>query len=55
MGPEGIIIAEGLKFLLMLAFQEAQKAGLTKEQIDQLWIDERTKFLLNDPKKIPEV
>ena len=51
----GVLIAEGLKFLLLLAFQEARKAGLTKEQIDRLYFVEKDKFAANDPNLIPEV
>lgn len=54
MGTEGVIISEGLKFLIMLAFQEARKAGATKEQLDELYFEEKRKFQENDPAKIPD-
>ena len=51
----GVVGAEVVKALLMLAFEEARRRGLTAEQTEKLYIEERLKFLSNDPTKLPEV
>lgn len=47
--------AEVVKALLMLAFEEARRRGLTAEQAEKLYLEERLKFLENDPAKIPDL
>lgn len=51
-----ILTAAGVeiaKQLIMLAFQNAQKAGMTSEQIDKLYSDQKAEFLASDPANIP--
>ena len=55
MGAEAEVIAEVVKLLIMLAFQQAQTAGLSAEEFEKVYLRERLKFLESDPKKIPEV
>lgn len=47
--------AEVAKLLIMLAFQQMMKAGMTQEQIAKLFLSEWSKFVLADPSKIPDV
>ena len=51
----GMIAAEVFKALIIVAFEEARRRGLSAEQMEKLYIEERIKFLSNDPAKIPEV
>lgn len=51
----GLIGAEVVKALLMLAFEEARRRGLTEAESEKLYIETRLQFLENDPKLIPEV
>lgn len=50
-----VITAEVIKALLMVAFEEARRRGLNAEQMEKLYLEERLKFLSNDPNKIPDV
>ena len=45
---------EVVKMLIMLAAQQAEKNGLTKEQVDQMVKEELTKVYQNDPSLIPD-
>ena len=52
----GIIVgAEVVRALLYLAFEEARRRGLSAEQSERLYFEERQKFLASDPNKIPDV
>jgi len=55
MGAEVAAVAEVVKLLIMLAFQQAQLAGLSAEEFEKVYLRERLKFLESDPKKIPEL
>lgn len=39
----------------MLAFEEARRRGLTREQAEELYLKTRLEFLMNDPANIPQV
>ena len=47
--------AEVAKLLIMMAFQQMQRAGMTPAEIEKLYLQERLKFLASDPSKIPDV
>ena len=53
MGAELFIFGELAKVALISYFQYAQLAGMTQEQIDKKYQEEKTKFLEKDPEKIP--
>ena len=51
----GVLAAEVFKALIIVAFEEARRRGLNAEQMERLYLEERIKFLANDPSKLPEV
>jgi predicted RNA binding protein YcfA (HicA-like mRNA interferase family) len=55
MNTAAVISAEVVKALLMLAFEEARRRGLSEEEMVKLYHEEREKFIKNDPVLIPEV
>jgi hypothetical protein len=50
-----VATAEILKGVIMFAFEEARRRGLSDAEMEKLYIETRLAFLSNDPAKIPEV
>jgi len=46
---------EVVKMLVVLAFQEARKAGMTLAELTALYESEKTKFRANKPDNIPDI
>ncbi len=46
---------ELVKFLIILALQEAARAKMTPEQIEETLSQARTEFALSNPNQIPDV
>ena len=55
MSTTALIGAEAIKALIMLAFQELRKKGMTAEQIDEYAKELRAEIEQLDPADIPEV
>lgn len=49
-----MIGVEVAKALITLALQEAQRAGLSKEQAEALYKSTKDQFYLNNPDNIPD-
>lgn len=56
-GEEVVILATQLlvKNLIGVAFTEMAKAGMTDEEQQELFEQEKAKFLANEPEDLPEV
>lgn len=55
MAAESAIILAGelAKLSLIAYFQYSRMAGLSKEEMEKMYLEEKSKFLENDPNKIP--
>lgn len=51
----GFVAAELVKTLIMVAFEEARRRGMSEDQIAKIYVDELVKFMSNKPSNIPEV
>ncbi len=58
MPGEEILVGAGVevaKLLIGMYFQQAQKNGMTAEQMDELYKQQRATFLASNPDNIPDV
>jgi hypothetical protein len=51
----GLLIIEAARLALQSYFMQMQLAGKTEEEIEQIYNEEKIKFLANRPEDLPEV